>query len=66
MSARLFVASKPFILQLQSPVSSAEVEQGPAHDRIRIWNRGGLAGELVVTSGDGERIAKQLGLEEQT
>lgn len=47
-------------------VSSARVERVGAHDRLRIWNRGALAGELVVNAGDGESIAARVfGLVEQ-
>jgi hypothetical protein len=31
-----------------------------AHDVVRVWNRGGLAGELIVNEGDGEKIAARL------
>lgn len=41
-------------------VTTVKVTQGPVHDRIRVWNRGGCAGELVVTAGDGLKIAKLL------
>lgn len=48
-------------------VSSAAVSRHGAHERVRIWVRGGLAGELVVDHGDGERIATMvLMLEERT
>lgn len=42
-------------------ISSCIVEFG-AHDRVSVWNRGGLAGELKVTAGDGPKIAELLGL----
>lgn len=45
-------------------VSSAIVDKSTPHDRMCIWSRGALAGELVVTRGDGERIAAALGLVE--
>lgn len=41
-------------------VTSVRLFVGPAHDEIRVWNRGGLAGVLVVTSGDGGTIAQRL------
>ena len=41
-------------------VSSLGIVPGPIHDRVRVWNRGGLAGELVVTAGDGVTIADRL------
>jgi hypothetical protein len=41
-------------------VSNVRVTFGPAHDVVRIWNRGGLAGELTMRSGDGEPLARRL------
>lgn len=43
-------------------ISSATVMRIGIHDRVRLWNRGGLAGELTVVAGDGERIAAAHGL----
>lgn len=43
-------------------VSSATVTQLGNHDRVRMWVRGGLAGELIVAAGDGERMAAAHGL----
>lgn len=37
-------------------VSSAEVIEAGAHEVVRVWSRGGLAGELVVGRGDGARL----------
>lgn len=37
-------------------VSSAEVTEVGAHELVRIWSRGGLAGELIVGRGDGARL----------
>lgn len=48
-------------------VSAAAVTRMGAHDRVRIWTRGGLAGELVVSAGDGDALATtMLMLEERT
>ncbi len=41
-------------------VSSVRVEPGPRHDRVSVWNKGGLAGSLTVDAGDGEYIAARL------
>jgi hypothetical protein len=30
------------------------------HDRVTVWNRGGLAGTLMVVAGDGETVARRL------
>ncbi len=45
-------------------VSSVELVEGPAgvHDRVRIWNRGALCGELVVSNGDGIQLRERLTL----
>jgi hypothetical protein len=37
-------------------VSSATVHDAGAHEVVRVWSRGGLAGELVVGRGDGARL----------
>lgn len=41
-------------------VTSVRVEEGPGHDHVHVWNRGGKAGTLVVNSGDGHPIARLL------
>lgn len=41
-------------------ILTARAEIGPAHDIVHVWNRGGKAGELVVTSGDGALVAAHL------
>lgn len=43
-----------------SLVSSVRVESGRAHDRVHVWTRGGLAGVLTVTAGDGLPLARRL------
>jgi len=48
-----------------SVVTSAAVTTFGRHEQVRIWNRGALAGELMVESGDGQRIAESLGLVER-
>jgi hypothetical protein len=47
--------------ELLAVVSSVKLDEGPAHDRLRIWNRHGFAGELVLQKGDGVRLAALLG-----
>ena len=37
-------------------ISSAEVLEAGAHEVVRVWSRGGFAGELVVSRGDGPRL----------
>lgn len=41
-------------------ITCVRIEYGPAHDRVRVWNRGGCSGELVVNAGDGERFLAVL------
>jgi hypothetical protein len=43
-------------------VSSIRVIPLHGHELVRVWNRGALAGELVVEIGDGETIAAAFGL----
>lgn len=33
-----------------------------AHDHVRIWSRGGLAGELTLSAGDGKKFADAFGM----
>jgi hypothetical protein len=41
-------------------VTSVRIARGPGHDRVSVWNRGGLSGELVVRAGDGVGLAIRL------
>lgn len=41
-------------------ITSVRVEKAYGHDRVRVWNRGGHAGELTVTNGDGAAVADRL------
>lgn len=43
-------------------VSSIRVWRGPTHELVRIWNRGAQSGALIMSHGDGERLAEALGL----
>lgn len=45
---------------LRDPITSIKVEEGPSHDRVSIWESGGLAGVLTVSKGAGSRIAFML------
>lgn len=49
-----------------SIVTSVRVKRGDFYDRVRVWNRGALAGELLVLKGDGPFIAQLLVGEEST
>lgn len=52
----------PFDPVTPALVTSARLTTAGAHDRLRIWVRGGLAGELILSSGDGAQVAAVLGL----
>lgn len=41
-------------------ITVVRVEEGPAHDVVHVWNRGGKAGTLTVDHGDGAVIAQRL------
>lgn len=46
---------------MDKPLLTARVEdQNPAHTRIKVWNRGGLAGTLVVGTSDAKRVMARL------
>lgn len=42
-------------------VSSVRVYLSPLHAHVRIWNRGGYAGELTVERGDWPELVRLLG-----
>ena len=43
------------------PIISTKIEdQNPVHTRIKVWNRGGLAGTLVVNTSDAVEIIRRL------
>lgn len=41
-------------------ISSTRVEVRGGHDLVTVWNRGGNAGSLVVSLGDGQAVAERL------
>lgn len=41
-------------------ITSIEVTKNPRHWRLRVWNRGGLAGELAVNAEDGQEFLNRL------
>ena len=43
-------------------ITSMRVASTPDHDLVRVWNRGGHAGELVMQKGDGALFAARHGL----
>ena len=45
--------------RLRDPITSLALKEGPAHDRLRIWEHG-LAGELVLSSGVGRTVARMF------
>jgi hypothetical protein len=46
-------------------ITRVEVIRGH-HDRVKVWNRGGFAGEITVCKGDGGIIAESLFMPEDT
>lgn len=53
----------PGVAPSDNVVSSGAVVRQGDHDRVRLWNRGGLAGELMLAAGDGARLMAGFGLE---
>lgn len=43
-------------------ISGVSVLAVGAHDHVRIWSRGGLAGELTLSAGDGKKFADAFGM----
>lgn len=37
--------------KLRWPITHLEVSEGVVHDKVKIWDRGGLAGELTLLAG---------------
>jgi hypothetical protein len=44
-------------------ISSVTVQKQGAHDVIRIWSRGAMAGILMLELGEGSLFAQRLGLQ---
>lgn len=44
--------------------TSARLDSRTPHDRLSLWIRGKLSGELVLSRGDGEIVARALRLYE--
>lgn len=40
--------------------TSVRIEEGPGHDRVTLWNRGGNSGTLTVKKGDGIEVGTRL------
>ena len=45
---------------MRALVTSVRVERFGAHEQVKVWTRGGLAGVLVVSEGDGKKLGKRL------
>jgi hypothetical protein len=41
-------------------ITTVRVAEGPGHDFVHVWNRGGKSGTLTVTKGDGRAVAARL------
>ena len=46
--------------RLREPITSVQLDEGPGHDRLRIWQDHGFAGELVLTAGAGREVARMF------
>src|SRR3990170_3080808 len=44
--------------RLKEEITSLRLEEGPAHDRLAVWENHALAGTLTLSLGQGRRIAK--------
>lgn len=64
MTYRRFVVPDPTKSPTEYPVSALVAEQHGGHDRVKVWSRGGLAGEIVLDHGDIAHVAAALGLAE--
>lgn len=51
--------------RLTEPFTSIKMEEGPGHDRVKLWEHGALAGELVLTKGWGKRVCLLFALHEE-
>lgn len=43
-------------------ISTVKIEKVGGHEHVHVWNRGGKAGTLIVTEGDGEKVARRLAI----
>ena len=48
------------VQKMKPVISTRIVDQNPVHIRIKVWNRGGLAGTLVVNTADAVEIIGRL------
>ena len=60
MIHHVFIASNMDTPVNRILVSSMRVLPGKQHDKIEIFNRGGKAGELLVTAGDADEFVRRL------
>ena len=57
MAARTFNDASDVRMGL---VSSVRLEDGVTHSRVRVWIRGGLAGDLIVNKADAMSLIDRL------
>jgi len=62
LGARIEPVEQEFVGVDHPVFTSARLRTEGVHDKVRIWNRGGLAGELVLNKGDGEKMLHRLGM----
>jgi len=46
--------------RLRSPVTSVQLDEGPGHDRLRVYVNGVYVGELTLALGEGCEVARLL------
>ena len=63
LGRRVFVVDsfdEPGHVAREHLITSVQVEEGPSHDIVHVWNRGGKSGTLAVNKGDGFWVAERL------
>jgi hypothetical protein len=50
----------PQFISNQHLITSIRLVEGPGHDTVTVWNRGGCSGSLTVNLGDGMTIVDCL------
>jgi hypothetical protein len=59
---RWYVIPDPSVAPRTYTISGLCAELRGGHEHVRVWSRGGLAGELVLEAGDTARLAAACGL----
>jgi hypothetical protein len=51
---------RPATIRGKILITTVRIDEGPGHDYVHVWNRGGKAGTLTVNKGDGWAVASRL------